>query len=299
MFVKAITDLDAKTSRPILVTLNGDSMFNCMDSVTSKLSRELAETLRSKGILVATDQRLWRSMYANFGRQFSIMHTQRAGTLGKTSIWAVIEKNLFRQRDESGRFCINGRDVSSEGPTSRDALNDVIRDAVVRGGGDTWKARDFMGAYEDTNLHKAMYRRIQVPADGFLQIIPNTGCHFHAYEFYNGVEFSRDYKFGNDNKLEPYEDEVSTALNRCLRHHTGKVMFNPRYGLKCDDAGWVDIDDLNGETFRASGLDPNVEIPEEGQVVTNKDIPFSKIRGAWVQDYQQRWIRLIVPSGEE
>eukprot|EP00435_Cladocopium_sp_Y103_P046244 s495_g13.t1 len=273
------------------------------------------------------------------------------------------------QPDYHGRFCINGRDVSSEGPISRDALNDVIRDAVVRGGGDTWKARDFMNAYEDTNLHKAMYRRIQVPTDGFLQIVPNTGCHFHAYEFYNGVEFSRDYKFGNNNKLEPYEDEVSTALNRCLRHHAGKVMFNPRYGLMCDDAGWVDIDDLlryetvwkqdktrghdkgrwnkdevlyrfqtlfrimfhsaryghrvreqilafgigpdidrTGETFRASGLDPNIEIPEEGlllypvavrQVVTNKDIPFSKIRGAWVQDYQQRWIRLIVPSGEE
>eukprot|EP00435_Cladocopium_sp_Y103_P007902 s2840_g2.t1 len=69
-----------------------------MDSVTTKLSRELAENLRSKGILVATDQRLWRSMYANFGRQFPIMQTQRAGTLGKTAIWAVIEKNLFRQR---------------------------------------------------------------------------------------------------------------------------------------------------------------------------------------------------------
>eukprot|EP00435_Cladocopium_sp_Y103_P044734 s118_g12.t1 len=203
-----------------------------------------------------------------------------------------------------------------------------------------------MSAYEDTNLHKAMYRRIQVPADGFLQIIPNTGCHFHAYEFYNGVEFSRDYKFGNNNKLEPYEDEVSTALNRCLRHHAGKVMFNPRYGLKCDDAGWVDIDDLlkyetiwkqdktrvphiylaplnqghdkrrwNGDEvmyrfqtlfrimFHSARYGNRVR--EQilafgiGQVVTNKDIPFSKIRGAWVQDYQQRWIRLIVPSGEE
>eukprot|EP00435_Cladocopium_sp_Y103_P031471 s3097_g8.t1 len=361
--------------------------------------------------------------------------------------------------DESGRFCINGRDVSAEGPMSRDALYDVIR---------------------------------EVPADGFLQIVPNTGCHFHAYPFYTGVEFSRDYKFGEDNKLEPYEDEVSTALNRCLRHHAGKVTINPRHGLKCDDAGWINIDDLlkyeavwrqdrtrvphtflaplhlvndkrrwdkdevlyrfqilfrimfhsarhgrrvreqilafgigpdidrNGETFRSSGLDPNIEIPEEGlllypvavraptghkestpvdvllkpsllshplnpttammlptcfhvthkdnlkdiwkvglipggksnsriftffnphapwdsrawgitksvdtrqggyaalyiptetlmnefggrltdsgQIVTNKDIPFSKIRGAWVQDYQQRWIRLIVPSGEE
>eukprot|EP00435_Cladocopium_sp_Y103_P040939 s3204_g11.t1 len=91
-FVKAVTDLDAKTSRPILVSLNGDSMFNCMDSMRSRVARELAESMRAKGILVASDQRLytWRSMYANFGRQFPILQTQRKGTLGKTSIWAVI-----------------------------------------------------------------------------------------------------------------------------------------------------------------------------------------------------------------
>eukprot|EP00435_Cladocopium_sp_Y103_P044531 s42_g12.t1 len=49
---------------------------------------------------------------------------------------------------------------------------------------------------------------------------------------------------------------------------------------------------------RSWGITKSVDT-RQGQVVTNKDIPFSKIRGAWVQDYQQRWIRLIVPSGEE
>eukprot|EP00435_Cladocopium_sp_Y103_P039282 s3561_g10.t1 len=146
--------------------------------------------------------------------------------------------------DESGRFCISGRDVSKEGPMSRDALYDVIREAVVRGVGDIWKAQDFMNAYADTNIPKSMYQRVSVPSDGFLQIVPNTGCHFHAYEFYPGVEFSKDYRFGEHNKLEPYEEEVSNALNRCLRHNAGKVMLNPRLGLKCDDAGWINIDDV-------------------------------------------------------
>eukprot|EP00435_Cladocopium_sp_Y103_P018840 s3529_g4.t1 len=363
---------------------------------------------------------------------------------------SVMEMTEVGDLDESGKFCISGREICQEGPMTRDVLYDVVREAVVRGGGDIWKAQDFMNAYADTNLRKPMYQRVNVPADGFLQIVPNTGCHFHAYDFYPGVELSRDYRFGERNKLEPYEDEVSGALNRCLRHHhAGKVMYNTRLGLRCDDAGWIHIDDVlkimfhsarygnrvreqvlafgiypdvdrNGETFRSSGRDPNVVIPEEGlllypvairapsghkesknndvflkpsllshpltpttammlptcfhvthkdnlrdiwkvglipgginnsriftffnpyapwdsrawritksvdtriggfatlyiptetlmnefggrltdsgQVVTNKVVPFSKLRGGWVQDYQQRWIRLIVPSGEE
>eukprot|EP00435_Cladocopium_sp_Y103_P015282 s3183_g3.t1 len=90
-FLKRVTDLDELTSRPILVTLNSDAMFNGMDSVN----------LRAKGILVTTDQRMWRSMFANFGRQYPILNSTRRGTLGKTAIWAVMEKkekNLFRQR---------------------------------------------------------------------------------------------------------------------------------------------------------------------------------------------------------
>ena len=99
MFVDAIVELDGKTTRPVLVTLSADSNFNELDSITSSVAMELADLLRGKGIMVTTDQRIWRSMYSVYGRQFRIFSTQRSGqNYGKTAIWAVMEKHLFRQR---------------------------------------------------------------------------------------------------------------------------------------------------------------------------------------------------------
>ena len=40
-------------------------------------------------------------------------------------------------------------------------------------------------------------------------------------------------------------------------------------------------------------------LTDSGQVVTDQIVPFSKIRGGWIQDANCRWHRLIVPSGEE
>jgi len=74
--------------------------------------------------------------------------------------------------------------------------------------------------------------------------VPITGCFFHSYDVYTGIEIELNYRFGQENKLDPYENDVSTALNRALRHHAGKVMRNVNLGLPCDDAGWVPIDDL-------------------------------------------------------
>ena len=146
--------------------------------------------------------------------------------------------------DEAGKFCISGRKIAEKGPRSFRELNDVISDAIVRGGGDVWKVPDFMAAYTDMNMNKAMYRRVEAPADGFLKIVPINGCYFHNYELYGGIEIDFNYRFGRDNKLDPYESDVSTTLNRALRHHAGKVMNNPNLGLVCDDAGWIPIDDL-------------------------------------------------------
>ena len=95
--------------------------------------------------------------------------------------------------DEAGKFCISGRNVTEEGPRTRDELNDVIRDAIVRGGGDVWKVPDFMGAYTDVNARKTMYKRVEAPADGFLKIVPITGCYFHNYDLYSGVEIDINY----------------------------------------------------------------------------------------------------------
>ena len=144
--------------------------------------------------------------------------------------------------DEQGRFCIDGRDIVCEGPMTSYDLNEVIRDAIMRGGGDIWKVPDFLAASTDKNTRKPLYKRVEAPMDGFLKIVPNTGCHFFNYKFYSGVEYGVDYRFGQRNKLSDYEDEVSSALNRILRHHVGRA--SEPQSLPCDDAGWVPINDV-------------------------------------------------------
>ena len=61
-FIKCVTDLDQVASRPVIVAINTDSLFNGMDSITSRLAVELTEGLRREGVMVTTDQRMWRSM---------------------------------------------------------------------------------------------------------------------------------------------------------------------------------------------------------------------------------------------
>ena len=79
-----------------------------------------------------------------------------------------------------------------EGPMTSYDLNEVIRDAIMRGGGDIWKVPDFLAAYTDKNTRKPLYKRVEAPMDGFLKIVPNTGCHFFNYKFYSGVEYGVD-----------------------------------------------------------------------------------------------------------
>ena len=43
----------------------------------------------------------------------------------------------------------------------------------------------------------------------------------------------------------------------------------------------------------------NARLTDSGQIVTEQVIPFSFVRGGWIQDTQMRWIRLMVPSGPE
>ena len=42
---------------------------------------------------------------------------------------------------------------------------------------------------------------------------------------------------------------MSKALNTGLRHHAGKTSKNKGFGLKCDDAGWIDIVDVLSYPF--------------------------------------------------
>ena len=43
----------------------------------------------------------------------------------------------------------------------------------------------------------------------------------------------------------------------------------------------------------------NGRLTDSGQVVTDQIIPFSKIKGGWIQDFKAAWDRLIVPSGDD
>ena len=95
-FIQCVTDLDQASSRPLIVAINTDSLFNGMDSITSRLAVELTESLKREGVMVTTDQRMWRSMHSQFGNQFSPLRTARRGTLGKNAIWSVIEKKPFQ-----------------------------------------------------------------------------------------------------------------------------------------------------------------------------------------------------------
>ena len=145
--------------------------------------------------------------------------------------------------DEGGAFCIEGRKIDLEGPKGRKELMNIVDEAVRQGGGDTWKVKDFMDNYPDTNIRKEMYKRVSAPENGFLKVIPITGCMFHNYPLFEGVEYDINYTFPNNNRLVGYEEEVSRRLNTVLRHHVGKRIGYSN-GLHCDDAGWVAIDEL-------------------------------------------------------
>ena len=131
-FVKAVTDLDQLVSRPVILAINNDSTFNCVDSVTSRTAVEMTELLKAQGVMVTTDQRMWRSMYSQFGKQFSILNTTRNGSLGKTAIWSVVEKNLFRQRVllmcATNRDCVSTLNEGAYKPDQSGVDGDLLKE---------------------------------------------------------------------------------------------------------------------------------------------------------------------------
>ena len=68
-----IVSLDRAASKPIMVALCLDLMFNMIDSRTTRIASELEETLRSKGMLVTTDTRMWRSFHASYGQPYRML----------------------------------------------------------------------------------------------------------------------------------------------------------------------------------------------------------------------------------
>ena len=117
--------------------------------------------------------------------------------------------------DEGGEFCIEGRKIDIEGPKGRKELMNIVDEAVRQGGGDTWKVKDFMDNYPDTNIRKEMYKRVSAPENGFLKIIPITGCMFHNYPLFEGVEYditpSRTTIDWSDMKKKSVEDSTPSC----------------------------------------------------------------------------------------
>ena len=142
----------------------------------------------------------------------------------------VVEENLFYDvplymsevgdRDELGQYCTAGQRVDEGGPTSRGKIDAVVREALMRGGGDQWTAQEFLNNYSDQNRGKRMYQELTHYTLGFFRTIPTNGCGFHAgLHGYYGVEHGRDYV----PDLDPYGRQVSWNLNTGLRHHVGKT----------------------------------------------------------------------------
>lgn len=150
-------------------------------------------------------------------------------------------------RDEFGQFCIDGVEVRKDGPTTQNQIAQVVREAIMKGGGDKWSTLDFYSAYPETNSRKTRtYRQIDYPILGRFRIIPTNGCEFHHIRNgYGGVAYGRDYV----PELTPHEKAASWNLNVGMRHHVGKSSRNQGYGLKCDDAGWVDLDEVLKYSF--------------------------------------------------
>ena len=64
-----------------MVALCPDSMFTMIDSRTTRIASEFEDSLRSKGMLVTTDSRMWRSFHASYGQPYRMLDKERKGTL--------------------------------------------------------------------------------------------------------------------------------------------------------------------------------------------------------------------------
>lgn len=94
----AILKLDQNATRPVIVSLCPDSLYHGAESGISRCSMELGQLLSQKGIMTTTNAAMWRSMHVVFGSPYPILRKAKRTDVHKNTIWAVIEKHLFRQR---------------------------------------------------------------------------------------------------------------------------------------------------------------------------------------------------------
>ena len=83
-------------------------------------------------ILEPTEQSPWMRNKAQ-KREFQSSTLQQYQCYNST-----IEMSALGDSDEGGSFCISRRRIDEAGPNSLPELQDVVRDAVMRGLGDQW-----------------------------------------------------------------------------------------------------------------------------------------------------------------
>ena len=106
-----------------------------------------------------------------------------------------IYMNVIGDRDELGWRCIAGQRVDQCGPTTRNQIEAVVKEALMRGSGDRWNVADFYKNSSDINRGRKMYEEIIHYSDGYFQILPTNECKFHCeYHGFSGVEYGKTYR---------------------------------------------------------------------------------------------------------
>ena len=91
---EAIRSVDKMATRPIFVSLCKDSRFHGIPSGIQDGATDSADILRSFGIMVTTDDGMWRLMCGHAGNHYMNNHNMP----DQLGVFATIEKFLFRQR---------------------------------------------------------------------------------------------------------------------------------------------------------------------------------------------------------
>ena len=199
-----------------------------------------------------------------------------------------------------GEKSINGVKADEKGPMTKGELNQIVDTASQKGITITCKEMRSAMAHSD---HK-MYKKLMIGTDiGKLKILPVNGGKFYSNGYAgHGVEFPLPTE-SNANRvhLENWENNYSYYFNKALRHHIGrkdvwektkggkKTMFS---GLKCDEAGWMDIMDFLHHPWIFDH--ENVRVEDDGLIDVDyrEDRVNTMIKTVWSEFQEKNKVRI-------
>ena len=199
-----------------------------------------------------------------------------------------------------GEKSINGVKADEKGPMTKGELNHIVDTASQKGITITCKEMRSAMAHSD---HR-MYKKLMIGTDiGKLKILPVNGGKFYSNGYAgHGVEFPLPTE-SNANRvhLENWENNYSYYFNKALRHHIGrkdvwektkggkKTMFS---GLKCDEAGWVDIMDFLHHPWIFDH--ENVRVEDDGLIDVDyrEDRVNTMIKTVWSEFQEKNKVRI-------